>query len=379
MAGHAPYSPSAGARWTACTASVPLTEAARALGLTDESSSPYAREGTVAMKILEYLVASWNASARCYAAAPRDAAAEAVAEGDIDFTEIAPDMLGAITFAARHLEDLLRHSDQWGIEDPVYIPQVPTRGTPDFWCLLLTNVLVVVDYKHGAGVSVEAENNWQLTLYAAGLAERLGLARDRPVLLQVLQPRCEEGRFKQWQTTVGHVIDRAEEAGARINSPPEFRVGPHCQWCPATLLCGKRHAELQEVADLPDPGQAANDIVARALNLDKRVSDVVKAARNVAIARLQAGKEVPGWTLAEGRGAFVWKEGALKALSDKFGEAAYSKPQPLSPAQVRDNLSDGAEFFRAWTFRTPGAPTLKPGSSKPREINWPAGAANGTD
>jgi hypothetical protein len=251
----------------------------------------------------------------------------------------------------------------------VHIHQVPTFGSCDFHVLLLDDTLYVVDYKHGVGVEVVPEDNAQLLLYAAGLADKYGLEDDARLILVACQPRHPSGGWRQAEYRVRYAREYAAWAGERIKTV-EYVVGPHCRFCPAMLICGKRY---QEVEDVAGADKLVGDLLARVLDRSARVNEVVKQARGAAVAQLMAGKTIPGWRLGEGRGEYIWKVGAEQRAIEKFGNAALTKPVLLSPAQVRDTLPGGAEFFRENTFRRPGKPTLEQGEAEARAINWPKG------
>lgn len=367
---HAPYAPSAAARWTVCSASVPLAASAEALGLVDDTDSPYARAGTVAMHVLEH----WLRYMPDATAA--EAAAAAAAEDKLDITEIEPDMLEAVAFAHRHLRDHIDRSRMWGAEQKVSIPEIPSWGSVDFWCFMPDGTVLVVDYKHGSGVGVEVEGNWQVMLYAAGLLRELALPDDAPVRLVICQPRHETGGWKQWETTAGMIRGRVAYAAERARTF-EYKTGEHCRWCPAALICGERFKQLRSARDIKRVEDLAADRLAEVMDAAPLVADMAKAAKNVAVARLQAGKTIPGYMLGEGRGMFQWRAGATDKLREVYGEAAFTKPEPLSPAAVRDTLTNGAEFVREHTFRKPGRPTPIKGEAEPTKINWPE--AQGTN
>lgn len=367
---HAPYAPSAAARWTVCSASVPLAASAEALGLVDDTDSVYARAGTVAMLILEH----WLRYMPDATAA--EAAAAAADEDKFDITEIEPDMLEAVAFAHRHLRDNINRSRMWGVEQKVSIPEIPSHGTLDFWAFLLDNTLLVMDYKHGSGLGVEVEGNWQVMIYAAGMLRELALPDDAPVRLVICQPRHETGGWKQWETTAGMIRSRVAYAAERARTF-EYRVGDHCRWCPAALICGQRFQQLRTAREIKKVETLTGELLAEVLDGAPLVADMGKAAKNVAVARLQGGKTIPGYMLGEGRGQYQWRVGAVDRLREVYGDAAFTKPEPLSPAAVRDTLTNGEEFFRENTFRKPGRPTAVKGEAEPAKINWPE--AQGTN
>jgi len=111
--------------------------------------------------------------------------------------------------------------------------------------------LVVIDYKHGAGVPVSVEHNKQLMYYALGaisfandhekldLLDIVGFGQMfRQVELIVVQPRCKHGgdTVKRW-IVPSHVLQQfADELKPRARSTEDplaiLHTGDHCRWCP---------------------------------------------------------------------------------------------------------------------------------------------------
>lgn len=71
-------------------------------------------------------------------------------------------------------------------------------GTNDFSIAQMFGTLVVVDYKHGAGVEVHPENNSQLMYYATGIAKEYDFNFDK-IRLGIVQPRCPSGGVNFWE------------------------------------------------------------------------------------------------------------------------------------------------------------------------------------
>ena len=362
------FSPSAAHRWAECPSSVHLGEAAKGLGLVPEAGEA-AREGTVAMAVLERML-------RHSLDAP-EAALLAAEEDAIDVTEIKPDMFMAISYAARKMRPLIDDAFAWGVEERVAFLDV--FGTCDFFAVKEESVgpgdyvrsLTVVDYKHGVGIPVSAEDNHQLILYAAGLAVAHSLMEHNSVRLVICQPRHIEGGWQDWETTVGEVLKAAKRMLDGRNRVG-FQTGEHCKFCPAALLCPARRQEIQDTGgDVPqDPADLAG-----LLERGARVRDLLRAAENAALAKIQAGRVIPGWTVEEGRGSFNWRAGVEVAARETFGDLAFTT-EMLTPAAIRDKLPNGKEFFDKHAFRKPGRPTLKRGDAEPRKIEWPKGSTD---
>lgn len=357
---HSPYSPSSAFRWMHCSASVALSLSAETLGLGGGDSRA-ARTGTVAMAILERMLPRDGDPGASF----KDALMLACAEGVVDITEVEADMQPALERAVQVIAPYALSASHYDIEALVNIPQIPTSGHVDFYAVFLEpgkEKIVVIDYKHGEGLLVEAKKNPQLLLYAAGVADMFNLISPSiQVTLIVIQPRHVAGGVKIWTTTLGEVLAFADEAGARARSQT-YKTGDHCRFCAAAPICGLRIKEMEAAASY-DPEavvhDASGEIMASVLDKARRVKDFIDRTEKAAIARLMAGRDVPGWALGEGPGRLVWKSGAEEALVAAYGERAYEKSL-LSPAQVRDTMPDGTALVAQHAFRRPGKPTLKP-------------------
>jgi hypothetical protein len=122
-------------------------------------------------------------------------------------------------------------------------------GTADFirW-RPLTRELLVVDFKTGSGVDVEAADNRQMMIYALGAMLEMGVGAEDVTVL-IVQPRLgDAGRhIKQWTFKGIELLDFAAEIqkAAEATRDPDPRYNPSekvCRWCPAgeAGLCEKR-------------------------------------------------------------------------------------------------------------------------------------------
>lgn len=357
MRRHAYYNPSGASRWLACPASAKLHKVAEQMGLVDDTASPYAERGTFAMRVLELMLRRRTTLAF----------AEATAAEELSFPEdYGEEDREAILAAFGYMSALAARADHWGVEEHVSIfPELDVWGTCDFYAEI-GNTLHVVDYKHGAGIPVAAKENPQLLLYAYGrLAPN---EKFTEATLTIVQPRAQGKELIDTVTYPRHIVLRfgslVQETILLDTTPPN--VGGHCRYCPAVLVCPARTAELKKVAemtenDLADPANLRFIIAA-----EKRVTELIEKAKKAALKRLQMGVDIPGLTLVEGPGRLTWKEGAVEALRETFGDAAF-EVTAMSPARVRDNLSGGAEFVSQWANKKPGYKTVRAVDATPDE------------
>ncbi|WP_296561252.1 DUF2800 domain-containing protein [uncultured Acetobacterium sp.] len=179
-------------------------------------------------------------------------------------------------------------------------------GTGD--CVIIADgTLSVIDYKHGKGILVEAENNPQMLCYSLGAVELFdGIFDFDTINITIYQPRREnistftlsKAELLQWADDVLAPAARLAYAGEG-----EFESGEHCYFCKAKATCRKRAECNLELAryDFAPPATLEDEEIEAIL---LKVDDLVSWASDVKAFALQAaisGKEWAGWKLVEGR------------------------------------------------------------------------------
>lgn len=204
-------------------------------------------------------------------------------------------------------------------------PPAPMFGTSDCTAYLpAERKLIVADYKHGAGVAVDVEDNPQLKYY--GLGCLLTLRKDQrveTVELVIVQPRAQhkDGPIRRWECSVEHLLDFSAELveGAHRAMEPDAPLvpGKHCRFCPAQPMCPELHKETQliaasEFAEKPllDPRLLTPEQLGQVLERADMVEDWLRSVRNYVQQTLEGGKEVPGWKLVPKRASRVWNSEA---------------------------------------------------------------------
>ena len=207
------------------------------------------------------------------------------------------------------------------------------------------NKAMVIDWKFGSGVMVEAENNEQLMFYAAAAARteatRWAFAGATEVELVIIQPP----QVRRWTTTLDRL--RAFEvelrAAVRLAQEPKapLRAGSWCKWCPASATCPQLTGEvdrtirtrLQEI----DPAQIG-ELLAKAEALETWLEE----ARGLASQMLTAGVSVPGYKLVQKRATRVWanEDAAEDWLRSDCGATADQvyETKMRSPAQIEKTM-----------------------------------------
>lgn len=198
---HAKLSPSGASRWMACPGSVALEAE------YPDSSSSYAREGTVAHELAaKVLLDDWRLN---------DFVGESWAleeNGELYRIPITQDMVDHVMDYVK----LVREYAEGGtlmVEQRVPIGHLTGEqgagGTSDV-VIIRGRELVVIDLKFGMGVKVDAEGNPQLMMYALGAYENFGVLSDFDMVTMVVhQPRLNH--VAEWTIPLRALLAFGEE------------------------------------------------------------------------------------------------------------------------------------------------------------------------
>jgi len=367
MGTHALLSASAAHRWLNCAPSARLTE-----GYPDDTSV-YAAEGTDAHELCEHKLK------RALGMKTRNPARR--------LKSYSPEMEDCANGYAAYILELIQAAKTKSIDPQVLIEQkldfsrwVPEGfGTGD--CVIIADgTLHVVDYKHGAGVVVEAENNPQLMLYALGALELFDAIYDiEQVAMTIYQPRREnistftmtKADLLAWAT--GTLAPAATTAFA---GEGEYHAGEWCQFCKAKQNCrGRAEAHLALAQhEFKNPALLADDEVQTILT---QVDDLVAWAEDVKSYALQqalAGKQWPGFKVVEGRSNRRYtNEPAVAAAVSNAGYDPYEhKVMGITAMEKHLGKPKFNELLADLVEKPAGKPALVPLSDKRPPINTAA-------
>ena len=192
---HALLGASSSKRWLNCPPSARLGE-----GLPD-TPSDYAAAGTLAHAIAELKVRKYiePMSTRSYNSQMKKLKADPHYDKGMDAaTDSYLEHIKALAMSYGAVQPFIALETQVDFYD--FVPE--GFGTAD--CIVVAPPrMCVVDYKNGAGVLVEAEDNSQMMLYALGaLKTYYPIYGDsiREIHLSIVQPNA--GGIREWDTTV---------------------------------------------------------------------------------------------------------------------------------------------------------------------------------
>lgn len=351
---HATLSASGAARWMNCPGSIQLSEGIEA------PTSPYALEGTAAHALAEQCLQD--------AYDPEDYIGHRIMAGEHGI--VTEDMADAVSVYVEYVRGVIGLADHHEIERRIRLSDWDTDpdgigqymfGTADFMAYRAkTHTLLIADYKHGAGIPVEAEGNPQMRYYAAGAVSALqaaGYAKPERIRTVIVQPRAvhAEGTTRRDEFSIDFlkwwVNFQLMPAAYKTEDPnPELNPGSWCHFCPAAAVCPALKADAQAKAKIvfTDEGRAqpekpieqlSRDEIAQILSAKKDIQAWLNSVEKYAHEELQQGREIPGHKLVAARAQRRWldEDKAADRLCEAFGlgnEDIFDKPKMLSPAQV---------------------------------------------
>lgn len=285
-------------------------------------------------------------------------------------------------------------------------------GTNDCSVSLFMGELVVIDYKHGAGVFVPVEGNPQLRYYALGAAQEGGFMHET-VRMIVVQPRCPSAdggvrsetltmdELRAWaENELAPAADRVHQATGAVASLSDVREAVDlldargflvpsaegCKWCDLFSTCpaARRRVMEEAAADFDDEPAVLEapsdlDLVAQSLTWVPFIDAWCRKVAEHAQRAVEAGERLPGYKLVAGRGSRKWRPDLTEVEIVRQMEALgvdvddlYTEPKlvtgPAAEALIKGKGSGARKKEMAETLllKVPGKPTLAP-ESDPRE------------
>ena len=357
--GHALLSASSSHRWLNCPPSARLCEN------YEDKGSEYAAEGTSAHMLCEYkLKVALGIRAKDPTA-------------DLSFYNAA--MEDCANGYAAYILELVEMAKQ-SCADPVVLIEQRLDfskyveggfGTAD--CLVAADgTLHIVDYKHGQGVLVEAEDNPQMKLYALGALEIFdGIYDIDTVSMTIYQPRRDNVStytvFKeslyQWAEEILKPTAELAYAG-----DGEFNCGEWCLFCKVKHECRARAERNLELAryDFKLPPLLEDDEVEDILGKIDSLISWANDIKNYALQTALGGKQWNGWKLVEGRSNRRYTDEA--AVADAVSAAGFDpyERKVLGITAMTSLLGQKRfeEVLGGYIEKPLGKPTLVPESDK---------------
>ena len=200
----------------------------------------------------------------------------------------------------------------------------------------LGGTAVVLDWKFGSGVAVDAENNYQLMFYARAAmhteATKWVFEGAKEVELVIIQPPY----IKRWKTTIDRLVEFEQELVRAVNLATEtdapLKAGSHCRWCAAKPVCPQMTGAVDRALKVQLDNLPASHIgvyLTQANLLEEWIADL----RALAHKMIENDTPVPGWKLVGKRATRQWTDNKVAEkflLEQKINP--YKDPELLSPA-----------------------------------------------
>ena len=364
MGKHAILSASSANRWLHCPPSARLCES------YDDKGSDYAAEGTDAHALCEYKL---RKALGMEATAPT----ENLSWYNSEMEEC------AAGYAAYVLEQV--EAAKQTCADPVVLIEQRVDfsrwvqggfGTAD--CIIIADgTLQIIDYKHGLGVLVSAEENPQMECYGLGALELFdGIYDIDSLRMTIYQPRRDN--VSTYELSKDELYRWADEvlkptAELAFAGDGNFLCGEWCGFCKAKHDCRARAEANLALAryDFKLPplltDEEVEDILSRADGLVSWAADIKEYALRQAL----SGKKWNGWKLVEGRSNRRYTNEALVASAvESIGFDPYEhKVLGVTAMQKLLGKSRFGELLAPYIEKPQGKPTLVRSSDKRPEWN----------
>lgn len=349
---HALLSASSAARWLACPPSAVAAEA------YPKQTTEFAQEGTLAHEVAESVVKMSHESIKKW-----------VADLKIGNSVTPFEMVECASGYRDYIQELKTSDDAVILlEQRVdFSPWVPDGfGTCD--CIILQGeTMEVIDYKYGKGVSVSAERNPQMMLYALGALNDYGLAYDvEKVRMHIYQPRINN--ISTYETTVSDLIAWGEEvvkptAEKAAKGKGEHKPGEHCRFCPHAGRCRELTKLCTEYVGKMRIECLAPWEVADVLQMEPTITLWLKRVKEQALTTMMDGGEIPGYKVVAGRGSRNWAdelEVAAELEKQGISRDQYTETKILSVAQMEKALGKKrfTELIGGHVLSIAGSPTI---------------------
>lgn len=356
---HSDLSASGSNRWLHCPPS------AKECAKLPDVSSEYARQGTDAHTLCEYKVK--KALGRKMKDPTEDLTFynEEMEEYASEYAQFVMESLSA---AKEHCKDPLVLVEQ-RLDFSRWVPG--GFGTGD--CVIVADdTLMVIDFKYGLGVLVNAEKNSQMMCYALGALSLFdGIYDIKEVNMTIFQPRREnvstasmtKEELLHWAETV---LKPTAELAAQGKG--EYKAGDHCRFCKLKATCRKRAEYNLALAkyDFAVPSTLEDEEIEIVLSRVDELMNWAGEVKEYALQQALSGKSWKGWKLVEGRSNRRYvNEEAVAAKVEEAGFDPYEKKLLGITAMTKQlGKKKFDELLKGLIEKPQGKPVLVPESDK---------------
>ena len=234
----------------------------------------------------------------------------------------------------------------------------------------IDNKAIVLDWKFGSGVIVNAEENYQGMFYAAAAmrTDKTKWAFEGATEVEIIIVQPPE--MRRWVTTLQRIAEfemqlalAVKEAGRK---EARMESGSHCRWCAAKPTCPLMTGAVARSTQIALKNLKP-ELIAIYLQQADILEDWIKDLRELAHQMLEAEVAVPGFKLVAKRAIRQWanEHEAAIALSAK-GISPHKPLEVITPAQAEKLLGkSGKDTIKDLVVAVSSGSTLVP-ESDPR-------------
>lgn len=243
----------------------------------------------------------------------------------------------------------------------------------------------IIDWKFGSGVPVDAYENMQGLVYAAGVMEfdDEHMSPDFPIYIHIAQPFLSS--FTVWQITYKELLGYVERVRTAVNqawlpNPPLNPGLKQCRFCDARMSCKERHAATKNDAvavfsAMTAPQAVSDEQIGKLLEKATAIQQYIKDAQKYVADKLTKGEPFPGFKMVAGRGKRVWVD-EVKAenwlIKEGFDdEQIYITKRTFITAPKAEKLDKKYkknEELQALMLKVAGKPTVVPEADKRKAL-----------
>jgi hypothetical protein len=374
---HAVLSASGADRWINCTPSVRLEE--QDLRSENETTSVYAREGTLAHEFADLYLTKFNGaiSEKEYLKQVAVLKKNKLYKKDMD---------GYVENYTHYVIEALNVSKKENGHSELFVEQkldfsefAPDGfGTGDA-SIVSDGFLEIIDLKYGRGLKVEAQNNSQLKLYALGALNAFSLLYDiHTVRLTIVQPRRDSISISE--LSVSDLLDWGNKvvkpaALKAFDGVGTVKAGTWCRWCAVKASCPALTSESLRLAklDFSQPELLSDDEILEGYNQIAMVNIWLKAVQDHVFTKALQGKKWDGLKLVAGRSNRKWldEDSVFDALlkegftPDQIGQYKMNGLGKIANLMSVDKFEKSIGHL---VIKPEGKPTLVPNTDRRTEL-----------
>ena len=203
---------------------------------------------------------------------------------------------------------------------------------------------IVLDWKFGDGVAVDATENPQLMFYAAAAMRTEGskwaFEGATEIECIIIQPPA----IRRWVTTPKRIAEFEQQLVAAVKTAmkPDAPLmhGDHCRWCAAKPICPRMTGAVDRALKVQLESIDAATL-GKYLQNAELLEEWIKDLRALAHRMLEKNVPVPGYKLVAKQSRRKWtdEQAARKALLDMgLKESVVVETSIMSPAQAEKAL-----------------------------------------